>query len=126
MVGLAPEAVPRVREEIKTKAAGSSTPITIREPVHLHDRRREVADLVTRRNRTCGLHPGLASKMTLRCVLSFAVIMPAISRCRNSLYIRSSSRRLETLVSHKRKEVSSNKCADGGPCLREGLRDHTS
>jgi len=48
MVGLAPGAVPRVREEAKTKAAGSSTPITIREPQKLHDRQhRQVADLVT-------------------------------------------------------------------------------
>jgi len=59
MVGLAPGAVPRVREEAKTKAAGSSTPITIREPKKLHDRRRQqVADLLTRSNPTCGLHPG--------------------------------------------------------------------
>jgi hypothetical protein len=59
MVGLAPGAVPRVHEEAKTKTAGSSTPITIREPQHLHDRqRRQVADLVTRRR----LHSGLASK----------------------------------------------------------------
>ena len=94
MAGLAPEAVPRVREEAKTKAAGSSTPITIREPQKLHDRRRQqVVDLVTRSNRTFGLHPGWRVKKYHRCVLSFAVIVPGISGCRNSLYIRPCPRR---------------------------------
>jgi hypothetical protein len=104
MVGLAPGEVPRVREEAKTKAASSSTLITIREPQRLHDRkRRHAADLVTRRNRTCGLRPGLASERFLHCMSSLAVLSRVLG-CTNSCTLDIVQEDFEVSVSYKRSE----------------------